>query len=127
MFNMRWQSRAASWSYSHHAVVVSLIGTNLLFNIIANGSFKASASSSNWRGFLAWQVAGNLAGLVTVLTLTGLLRYIPLHVAYPVTTGLSVVGVQVVAARWVFHEPIAPAQWLGTLLITAGILLFTRR
>ena len=62
-----------------------LVAGNLLFNIIANASFKMSAINFNWRGFLAWQVVGNLAGFITVLMLTGLLRLVPLHVAYPVT------------------------------------------
>ena len=76
-------------------VVVALVGGNLLFNVLANASFKVSADSRTWREFLLWQVVGNLAGLVTVLTLTGLLRHMPLHVAFPLTTGLAVIGVQV--------------------------------
>ncbi len=109
------------------APILALVSTNLVFNVMANASFKVSASSSTWRGFLSWQVVGNLAGFVTVLTLTGLLRYIPLRVAYPVTTGLAVLGVQVLAARLLFQEPITAAQWLGTLLIAAGIVLITTR
>lgn len=105
----------------------ALIGGNLLFNIIANASFKLSAASPAWRGFLAWQLVGNLAGFITVLTLTGLLRFVPLHVAYPVTAGLAVIGVQVVAAGLFFHEPISPTQWLGTLLVVAGIALISGR
>lgn len=105
---------------------VVLVAANLIFNIVANAAFKLSAASATWRGFLVWQIVGNLAGFITVLTLTGLLRYVPLHVAYPVTAGLAVVGVQVVAARWLFDETISSAQWLGTLLVTLGIVLITR-
>ncbi len=108
-------------------VVTALVGTNLLFNIIANASFKLSATSPTWRGFLTWQVVGNLAGFITVLTLTGLLRLIPLSIAFPLTTGLAVIGVQVVAARLFFHESVTPAQWLGTFLIVAGILIIGGR
>ena len=108
-------------------IVFVLIITNLVFNIIANASFKLSASTSGWRGFLTWQVVGNLAGFVTVLTLTGLLRYIPLRVAYPVTMGLAILGVQIVAARMLFHEPITTLQWLGTFLVAGGIILITGR
>ncbi|MDH7488244.1 MAG: SMR family transporter [Anaerolineae bacterium] len=103
--------------------VAGLVGCNLLFNIIANSSFKMSAASSNWRGFLAWQVVGNLAGLAAVITLTWLLKFLPLHVAYPVTVGLAVIGVQVVGAALLFHEPIASRQWAGTLLVAVGIFL----
>lgn len=104
----------------------ALLAGNLLFNIVANAGFKLSAASSGWRGFLAWQIVGNLAGLITVLTLTGLLRYLPLHVAYPITAGLAVIGVQVVAARWLFGEAISSGQWLGTLLVVVGIVLVSR-
>lgn len=110
-----------------HVQVAGLIGSNLLFNIVANASFKMSAASPNWRGFLAWQVVGNLAGLATVITLTTLLKFLPLHVAYPVTVGLAVIGVQVVGAALLFHEPIASRQWMGTLLVAAGILLIGGR
>lgn len=107
--------------------VAGLIGCNLLFNIVANSSFKMSAASNTWRGFLAWQVVGNLAGLATVLTLTALLKFLPLHVAYPVTVGLAVIGVQVVGAALLFREVIAFRQWVGTLLVAAGILLIGGR
>lgn len=102
-------------------LVLVLFGLNFVFNVVANAAFKASADSPNWRGLLAWQVVGNLAGLITVITLTWLLRYVPLHVAYPVTVGLAVIGVQVVASRMLFHEPISSWQWIGTLLIILGI------
>jgi len=64
--------------------------------------------------------------LITVLTLTWLLRYLPLHVAYPVTAGLAMIGVQVAAARWLFGEAISAGQWLGTLLVVTGIVLISR-
>ncbi len=96
---------------------------NVAFNILANAGFKFSAMSPNWKGLLAWQVVGNLAGFLTVITLTVLLKHTPLHVAYPLTTGLAIIGVQLVAARFIFHETITPTQWLGTLLIIGGVLL----
>ncbi len=104
------------------AAVPVLLLLNLAFNVIANASFKLSALGGSWQSFLGWQVAGNLAGFITVITLTWLLRYHPLHLVFPVTTGLAVVGVQVLAAARLFHEPIGPRQWLGTLLIVLGIL-----
>ena len=102
-----------------------LIFSNLAFNIIANSSFKYSAVSANWRAFLGWQVLGNIAGFITVLTLTGLLRSIPLHIAYTLTAGLSIIGVQVIGARLLFNEAFTPAKWLGTLLIVLGIALIS--
>ncbi len=108
---------------SSSLVVMGLLVFNLFFNVLANASFKIAAFSTTWRGFLAWQVIGNLAGFITVLTLTGLLRHMPLGVAFPVTTGLSIIGVQIMAARFYFHEPVSAVQWLGTLLIAMGIFL----
>jgi len=100
-----------------------LLAGNLLFNILANAGFKLSVMNTSWRTFVFWQVVGNLAGFATVLTLTGLLVYIPLHIAFLVTTGLTIIGVQVVAAHFLFHETITPTRWLGTLLIVLGVML----
>jgi multidrug transporter EmrE-like cation transporter len=109
------------------AVVPILLLLNLAFNVLANGSFKLSALGGSWRSFLGWQDVGNLAGLITVITLTWLLRYHPLHVVFPVTTGLAVLGVQVLAASLLFREPIGARQWLGTLLIVLGIFFIGGR
>lgn len=108
-------------------IVLGLLAANLAFNVMANASFKISALSANLRGFLFWQVVGNLTGFITALTLTWLLRYDALHVVFPLTTGLAVVGVQVLAAALFFHETITPAQWLGTILIVLGIVLIGGR
>ena len=107
-------------------LVFWLIIVNLAFNVLSNASFRVSAISATWRGLLIWQIVGNLAGLVTVITLTWLLKYMPLSIAFPLTTGLTVLGVQLVAASWIFHEPISERQWLGTLAVVAGIWLIQR-
>jgi len=80
----------------------ALFLANFLFNVISNASFKFSAQSPNWNGIIAWQVVGNLAGFITVITLTLLLRNTSFNVVYPITAGLSVVGVQVFAAWLLF-------------------------
>lgn len=112
---------------STRSIILSLILANLAFNVGSNASFKAAALSSSWRGFLTWQVVGNLAGFITVLSLTALLRYIPLHVAFTITTGLAVLGVQLFASTAVFHERVTPVHWLGTILVVAGIALVSQR
>jgi len=108
------------------SITLALVLGNLLFNVVANAAFKVSALSPSWRGFLTWQVVGNLAGFITVLTLTGLLRYIPLHTAFTVTTGLAVIGVQIAASAWLFRESISRADWIGAILIVLGIALVGR-
>jgi multidrug transporter EmrE-like cation transporter len=104
---------------------VVLILSHMGFATLAGVGFKLSAASTTVRSFWLWQVAGNIAGFSGVLILTTLMRLVPLHVAYPVTQGLTVVGVQVFAARLLFREVIQPGQWLGTVLVIAGIVLIS--
>lgn len=125
MFHLHLKSDIQTAAAHFNTLVIALILGNLIFNIVANASFKVSAESANWRGFLFWQVVGNLAGFITVITLTGLLRFIPLHIAFPVTTGLAVLGVQVVAGMLLFGETISYSQWLGTILVVFGIVLLS--
>jgi multidrug transporter EmrE-like cation transporter len=122
----RLRSFPLTFIQGHTPLILGLLLLNLVFNILGNSSFKLSALAANWKGFLSWQVAGNLAGLVTVLTLTGLLRYLPLHVAQPMVQGLSIIGVQIVASRLFFHETISPTQWLGMAVIVGGIILIQK-
>jgi multidrug transporter EmrE-like cation transporter len=127
MFRVNLQTVTQALPARNVTETLVLFSANLLFNIIANASFKFSVTNPTWRSFLTWQVIGNIAGFITVLTLTGLLRFIPLHVAFPVTTGMTVIGVQVLAARLLFHEQVSPAQWLGTFLVVIGIMLIGGR
>jgi multidrug transporter EmrE-like cation transporter len=127
LFRPSFNSIRLALDAHQNILVLVLLVINLIFNVIANAGFKLSAESLTLRGFLNWQVIGNLAGFITVLTLTGLLRYIPLHVVFPVTTGLAVIGVQMVAGRWFFGETISPGRWLGTFLVAFGIVLLSRQ
>ena len=122
-------SRALNLAIDARVVFPSLvlILANLIFNVVANVSFKISAAGPTWREFLFWQVIGNLAGLITVITLTWLLRYLPLHIAFPVTTGLAVIGISLAASHWIFKEEITSSQYLGTLLVALGIVFLSRR
>jgi multidrug transporter EmrE-like cation transporter len=107
-------------------IIGGLLLLNLVFNILGNASFKLSALAANWKGLVGWQVVGNLAGFITVLTLTGLLKYLPLHVAQPMVQGLAILGVQILAARLFFHEAISPTQWIGMAVIIAGMVLIQK-
>jgi undecaprenyl phosphate-alpha-L-ara4N flippase subunit ArnE len=103
------------------------VALNVLFQAIGNSGFKLSATSGDARGFWTWQVVGNLAGLASVITITILLRFLPLSVVFPVTTGLAVIGIQIIAAGFLFRETISPVQWLGTVLVVVGIALIGGR
>ncbi|MBC7232333.1 MAG: hypothetical protein H5T68_03710 [Chloroflexi bacterium] len=107
--------------------IAFLILGHSTFTSLANIGFKLSAASNIWSRFLFWQVAGNLAGFAGVLVFTGLLRLVPLHVAYPITQGLSVIAVQVVVARLLFQETVRAWQWVGSALVIAGIVLISVR
>jgi multidrug transporter EmrE-like cation transporter len=113
-------------SQGNTPIIAGLLLLNLIFNILGNASFKLSALAANWKGLVGWQVIGNLAGFITVLTLTGLLKYLPLHVAQPMAQGFAILGVQIVAARLFFHESISPTQWIGMIVIIGGIILIQK-
>ncbi len=98
---------------------------NLGANTGAHICLKHSATSNGVRAFLFWQVIGNVGGFLGVLAYTALLRGMSLHVAYPLTEGLTAIGVQVVGGLIVFREKVPPTAWAGTGLILAGIVLFS--
>jgi len=103
--------------------VVALVAVNLASVLSSNIALKLSAWAPDWRGFLSWQVFGNLAGFLGVLAFTALMRIVPLNVGYGITAGLGFVLVQVVGAHLFFHEPITPVQGLGVAAVTLGIAL----
>jgi multidrug transporter EmrE-like cation transporter len=103
--------------------IVGLTLSNLVFTVVSNIGFKLSADSTAWQTFLWWQVVGNIAGFLAVITFTVLLRLISLHVAWAVTAGFGFALVEVFGARFFFHEAITSWQWFGVALITGGILV----
>lgn len=104
-------------------LILALIIINLLCILFSQVSFKWSAMSSDWKGILRWQIIGNVLGFISVLSLTGLLKFIPLHHATAISMGLSFVLVQVVGAHLIFHETVSRLSWTGAGLIAAGIVL----
>ena len=103
--------------------IAGLILTNIFFTVVSNLGFKWSAASSGPRDFLRWQVVGNVAGFLSVLALTGLLRFIPLHLATAFTVGLGFVAIQFFGAHLVCGETITTSQWLGITLIAVGVVV----
>lgn len=65
----------------------------------------------------------NLAGLGGVLVYTGLLRGMPLHVAFPLSRGAGVLGVQLVGSVMVFGERFSLREAVGATVVAAGIIL----
>jgi multidrug resistance protein EbrB len=95
--------------------VVFVAGANLLLKL-------SSEAAAAWP-FIALQVAGNLAGFVAVLAYTGMMRTLPLHIAFPLSRGFSVLAIQGVVSVLVFHEVFRPVEIAGVVLVAAGIIL----
>ncbi len=89
----------------------------------ANTLLKLSADASSSLPFLLLQLAGNLAGLAGVLAYTGLMRTLPLHIAFPLTQGFAVLGVQLIASLLLFRESFTVTEAAGSALVAAGIIL----
>ena len=89
----------------------------------ANVVLKLSAGAGSLWFFIATQAAGNLLGFVGILAYTGLLQTLPLHIAFPLSRGLVVLGIQLVASLLVFHETFRPTEAAGAVLVAAGIIL----
>jgi multidrug transporter EmrE-like cation transporter len=102
-----------------------LLLADMIANTGAHVALKRSAARRGVKLFILWQVVGNLAGFVGVLAYTALMRTMSLHVAYPLTEGLTAIGVQLVGGLIFFREKITPLAWAGTGLIFCGIVLFS--
>jgi multidrug transporter EmrE-like cation transporter len=102
-----------------------LLLADVTANTGAHVCLKRSAGTRGPRAFVTWQAAGNLAAFLGVLAYTALLRGIALHVAYPLTEGLTAIGVQLVGGMIVFRERVPPLAMAGTGLILSGIVLFS--
>ena len=89
----------------------------------ANALLKLSADANGVWLFIVFQAAGNLAGLVAVLLYTGLLRRMPLHVAFPLSRGVGVLGVQIAASVLIFGESFKPTEAAGAAVVAVGIIL----
>ena len=94
-----------------------------VFVTTANVLLKLSADAGGVWLFIAFQAGGNLAGLGGVLVYTGLLRSMPLYLAFPLSRGVGVLGVQIAASMLVFHEAFTPTEAAGAAAVAAGIIL----
>ncbi len=99
-----------------------LIALNMTANTAGHVCFKLS-SADQATSFVFWQVLGNTAAFIGVLAYTGLMRKMSLLMAFPLTQGLTAIGVQVVASQLFFHEHISPLAWTATVLIALGIIV----
>ena len=101
----------------------ALLAAYFVFVTASNVLLKLSADARETWMLAALFAAGNVAGFVGVLAYTGLLRTLPLHVAFPLSRGLVVLGVQLLASLLFFHERFTVREAGGVALVTAGIIL----
>jgi len=89
----------------------------------ANVLLTLSAHAEATWPFVLLQIAGNLSGFVGILVYTGMLRSLPLHVAFPLSRGAAVIGVQLIASLLVFHEVFRLTEVAGIVVVAAGVIL----
>jgi O-acetylserine/cysteine efflux transporter len=89
----------------------------------SNALVKISAGAAWFWPFILPFAAGNVAGLGGVLIYSLMLKSMPLHIAFPLTRGFGVLGVQLAATLLLFNETLRPAEIAGAVLVTAGIIL----
>ncbi len=94
----------------------------LVFVTAANVLLKQAAGAGAGLPFLALLVAGNVVGFGGILAYTGLLRTLPLHIAFPLSRGFAVIGV-LASSLLLFHEQLKVTEAIGAALVTAGIVL----
>jgi drug/metabolite transporter (DMT)-like permease len=103
--------------------VTAFAAANLVFATAANILLKLSADASTTLMFLFYQAAGNLLGLAGILAYTGLLRRLPLHIAFPLTQGLAAVAISAVGSRLVFRETFTAREAAGCAIVMLGVVL----
>jgi multidrug transporter EmrE-like cation transporter len=103
------------------------LAATIVFQSAAHICLKSSAGASSVWEFFVLQSVGNLAGLAGVLTYTGLLKKLPLHLGFPLTQGLVALGVLLVGSFCIFRESFTGNQLLGCLLVLGGVILLGLR
>ncbi|GEM_PF-5857215 len=85
--------------------------------------FKYASGADGLKNTILWLVGAGVAGTVSMLLYTLLLKHIPLHVGYAILYGLGFVLIQVVAAKFILKEPVSLMQWIGGAVMVAGIAM----
>ena len=98
------------------------LAATIVFQSAAHIFLRSSRPSSAGMCILLLSV-GNVAGLVGVLTYTGLLKKLPLHLGFPLTQGLVAIGVLLVGSLCIFRESFTSNQLVGCSLVLAGVIL----
>ncbi len=117
-----WQ--AGNWVYCTGSLMKNalFLAAYFVFVTAANVLLKRTAEVGSGLPFFLFLIAGNLAGLAGILVYTGLLQTLPLHIAFPLSRGIAVLGV-LGASLLCFHESFRATEAAGVALVTAGIII----
>jgi multidrug transporter EmrE-like cation transporter len=102
------------------------LGLTIVFQSAAHILLRFAADAPPVWAFIAFSVS-NLAGLVGVLTYTGLLKKLPLHLGFPLTQGFVALGVLFIGSFCIFHESFTQNQIFGCALVLVGVILLGLR
>jgi multidrug transporter EmrE-like cation transporter len=102
------------------------LGLTIVFQSAAHILLRFAADTTPVWAFIAFSV-GNLAGLVGVLTYTGLLKKLPLHLGFPLTQGFVALGVLFIGSFCIFHESFTRNEIIGCSLVLLGVILLGLR
>jgi drug/metabolite transporter (DMT)-like permease len=106
------------------AILASLtIGLTVAANLLLKRGASAPASEMllgiiGWKTFAGWVAFG-----FALIAYTMLLKHVPLHFAASITSA-KFIGV-ILAAWFILNERVVTQQWIGILLIAAGITVIS--
>src|SRR5215831_8787184 len=84
------------------------------------GATGIASRASRSRTPLLWVLAGLLVYVIEIFVWLRVLAIAPLTLAAPIAS-LNYIGV-VLAGRWLFNEHMSARQWLGSALVTLGVV-----
>jgi multidrug transporter EmrE-like cation transporter len=101
----------------------SILALSIILNVAGNGLYKLASRYEGWTA-IAITFGGMVVGAVTVILFSRSLVRLPLNVAFPVFSAVSIVAVAVAASVF-FHEPLSRNQALGSVVILVGVGLMS--
>ena len=102
-------------------VIVIAACLNTLAGILLKQSRVAAEGSSIWLSIYSpWFLAAGACYVANVFLFAKALDYMPLSLVYPAFAGLGFAMIAI-AGNVLFGERLGPNQWLGVVLICAGI------
>src|SRR3954451_13069483 len=103
-------------------MMLAQIGLILLYVVFTGvGNLAVSHAMRRQQRQVPWVILGTAILATGYFIYVGLMRWLPLSVLMPASAG----NYLIVAAlsRWVLKDRVTPLRWLGTGLVSLGVLL----